>query len=143
MDGKVDVIRMLDDGHEVKFGNSSVSKDDNLYVVEERLNKPVSLDNLFSVHSSHKDAMQAIRTAILLNEVTPENKHMKVGDKFIFTDEAIANYGEEFKGKTFTVEHVATSKKEHIGYDKSAKGMALYDAEELQFSLYEYEVIRL
>lgn len=65
---------------------------------------------------------------------------MKQGDTFKMTEEALDNYGEEYRDKIFTVSHVATSKEDHPGYDEAADGMKLYDADELKFSLYEYEV---
>lgn len=65
---------------------------------------------------------------------------LKIGEQFILTEDAIENYGEEYEGKKFTVSHVARNTKEHPGYDNSMEGMALYDAKELNFSVYEYEV---
>jgi hypothetical protein len=65
---------------------------------------------------------------------------LKVGQKFTLTNNAIANYGEKYRGKAFTVSHVATNADQHRGYDESMQGMALYDAEELNFSVYEYEI---
>lgn len=65
---------------------------------------------------------------------------LKIGEKFTLTNDAVENYGEEYRDKVFTVSHVATSQEGHRGYDDSMEGMALYDAEELNFSVYEYEV---
>lgn len=65
---------------------------------------------------------------------------LKVGDKITLTDEAIENYGEEYQNKEFTIEHIAFSKNDHIGYDNGLEGMALYDLRELDFSVYEYEI---
>ena len=66
---------------------------------------------------------------------------MKVGQEFTLTDDAIENYGERYRGKKFTVSHVATNEKQHRGYDSGMNGMPLYDAKELNFSVYEYEVV--
>lgn len=65
---------------------------------------------------------------------------LKIGDKFMLTEDAIDNYGEQYRDKIFTVSHVATNTEQHRGYDNSMEGMALYDAEELNFSVYEYEI---
>lgn len=65
---------------------------------------------------------------------------LEVGDKFILTEDAIDNYGEQYRGKEFEVIGVATSSEEHIGYDEVMSGMALYDALGLEFSVYDYEV---
>lgn len=66
---------------------------------------------------------------------------MDIGDTFKLTDNAIDNYGEWYRDREFTVSHVATSQDEHIGYDAAMEGEKLYDAEELNFSVYDYEVI--
>lgn len=65
---------------------------------------------------------------------------MKIGDTFKLTNDALDNYGEEYRDRVFTVSHVAKSKSDHPGYDESANGMALYDAEGFNNSVYEYEV---
>lgn len=65
---------------------------------------------------------------------------LKIGEKFILNEDAIEHYGKEYQGKEFTVSYVATSEDEHKGYDEGMKGMALYDAKELFFSVYEYEI---
>jgi hypothetical protein len=65
---------------------------------------------------------------------------LEVGNKFKLTDDAVEHYGQEYKDKEFTVCHVATSIEEHQGYDEGLQGMALYDAVELNFSVYEYEI---
>lgn len=77
----------------------------------------------------------------------------KVGDKVRLTADALAHYGEQYKGE-HTVTHVSTSympAKEfyakgapqgyHPGYDESA-GCALYDCADLSFSLYDWELAR-
>ena len=81
---------------------------------------------------------------------------MKIGDKFELTEDALENYGAEYKDKVFTVSHVATAympAKEfyakgspngfHPGYDNGVKGQSLYDSEELNFSVYDWEVNKL
>lgn len=78
---------------------------------------------------------------------------LKIGNKVKMTKDALDNYGEEYRDKTFTIEHVSTrympaneffsSGKPsgfHPGYDEAAKGRPLYDLEELEFSLYWWEV---
>lgn len=77
---------------------------------------------------------------------------LRVGDQFRLSPEALENYGEKYEGKTFTVSHVSTAympAKEfyekgkpngfHPGYDTAAGG-ALYDAQGLTFSVYDWEV---
>lgn len=68
------------------------------------------------------------------------------------TEPALENYGEAYRGRRFTVSHVATAYMPaaqffahgkpdgfHPGFDESA-GCALYDLNGLNFSLYEWEV---
>jgi hypothetical protein len=66
---------------------------------------------------------------------------LKIGSKFTLTDNALENYGEKYRDQVFTVSHVATSVKDHPGYDAVAGG-ALYDATELPFSVYDCEINR-
>jgi hypothetical protein len=56
---------------------------------------------------------------------------LKIGDKFKLTADAIENYGEEFKNRWFTVEYIDTFTNE---------GAPLYDAKELNFSVYDWEI---
>ena len=70
---------------------------------------------------------------------------LRLGDKFTLTENAIENYGTQYAGREFPVSHVATNTNQHPGYDEvvNAEGyepMALYDAKELNFSVYEYEI---
>lgn len=65
---------------------------------------------------------------------------LKIGDKFVLSDIALENYGEEYRDVEFTVCYVATNEEEHEGYDNSVEGMALYEADELNFAVYEYEI---
>jgi hypothetical protein len=78
---------------------------------------------------------------------------LRKGAVIKLSNEAIENYGEEYKGKEFVVEHVATKYMPateffrrnspdgyHPGYDESANGKPLYDLVGLEFSLYYWEV---
>lgn len=65
--------------------------------------------------------------------------NFKIGDKVMMSAEALENYGFKYKGKVFTVSHVARNRAEHPGFDEGA-GFALYDLKELNFSLYEWEI---
>lgn len=65
---------------------------------------------------------------------------LKIGDKFILSDIALENYGEEYRDIEFTVSYVATNIEEHQGYDESMDGIALYEADELNYAVYEYEI---
>jgi len=77
----------------------------------------------------------------------------RAGDKVKMTKAALENYGAEYAGQVFTVGHVATQYMPaaqfyaagqpagfHPGYDESAAPAALYDFEELTFSLYDWEI---
>lgn len=76
----------------------------------------------------------------------------RVGKQLVMTEEALENYGEQYRDVPLTVSHVAygympaeefyrLGKPEgyHPGYDGVGNG-PLYDFEELQFSLYSWEV---
>jgi hypothetical protein len=82
--------------------------------------------------------------------------------EFIMTDEALENYGEQYRGVRLIPTHIATMympakqffaqgkpKGYHPGYDEGMKGSPLYDlkrkdtGEELNFSLYGWELRRL
>lgn len=80
------------------------------------------------------------------------NTHKK-GDKVKMTNEALENYGEKYRDVELTVSHVATRYMPasdfyakgrpdgyHPGFDESVKGQRLYDFEELNFSLYDWEL---
>jgi hypothetical protein len=61
---------------------------------------------------------------------------VKIGDKIkIISDNDTYN---KYRGKTWTVDHIARSKKDHPGYDIDIGGV-LVDAKGLPFSLYAYE----
>ena len=66
----------------------------------------------------------------------------KIGQKVRMTDEALDNYGEEYRDKVFVVTHVSTKYMPasqfyaggrppgyHPGYDEAAAGKPLYDLE--------------
>lgn len=82
--------------------------------------------------------MSRISLKQILNERTIRPSFRK-GDRVVMTETAIENYGEEYRDKHLTIEHVATSEDEHPGFDTGI-GEALYDLKELEFSLYEYEI---
>jgi len=69
----------------------------------------------------------------------------KIGDKVrIAKDNDNENYI-ELKDKNLIMTYVATSIKDHPGYDEGLEGMPLYDlktedGKEIPFSLYEYEL---
>lgn len=82
---------------------------------------------------------------------------LKPNDRFTLTEEAIENYGEQYRDKVFTVTHASNqymSVKEfysrnqpqgyHPGYDEglvaNGKRPGLYYAEGLNFSVYDWEV---
>jgi hypothetical protein len=83
----------------------------------------------------------------------------KVGQKVTMTDDALDNYGEEYRGIVFIVKSKATKympSKEfytkgmpegfHPGYDESVKGIGLYDlvisddGDDFGNSLYDWEL---
>lgn len=68
-------------------------------------------------------------------------KHLQIGQKARMTNNALENYGEEYRGKVFTVCHVARNRAEHPGYDEGVSPDRLYDFNELEFSLYDYEIV--
>ena len=78
---------------------------------------------------------------------------MRIGDKVLMTDDAIENYGEEYRDKEFTICAISwryMPAKEfydknmphgyHPGYDEGVGDSELYDFEELEFSLYDWEI---
>ena len=64
----------------------------------------------------------------------------EIGDKVKMTEDALDNYGEKYRDQALTVEHVAHSEQEHPGYDNSLLGQGLYDFQDIEFSLYDYEL---
>lgn len=67
-------------------------------------------------------------------------KQVRLKGKVKMNDVAIENYGEEYRDKVFTVSKVSRSTKDHPGYDEGLADEVLYDFEELEFSMYDYEV---
>jgi hypothetical protein len=79
-------------------------------------------------------------------------KKLRKGSKFRLTEDAIENYGEEYRDKVFTVlqwfdrcclpdlMHLPANKHGHPGYEDDGSGRILYDAEELNFSVYDWEI---
>jgi hypothetical protein len=63
----------------------------------------------------------------------------KLHDKVRMTEDALKNYGEQYRGRLFEVSHIARNTKEHPGFDDCA-GTALYDFVELPIALYEWEM---
>ncbi len=69
----------------------------------------------------------------------------KIGDYvMVASDNDNENY-DGFRDKTLIITHVATSTKDHPGYDDIMEGMPLYDLKdeegnEIPCSLYEYEL---
>ena len=73
----------------------------------------------------------------------PTKSHVvvaKVGDKVKMTDDAINNYGEEFNKGVLTIVLISKNENDHPGYDKAVFPCWLYDFEECEFSLYDYEI---
>lgn len=68
-----------------------------------------------------------------------------IGDRVMVSKENDNENYNDFRDKVLIVTHVANSIEEHRGYDNSMDGMALYDfetedGEEIDCSLYEYEI---
>jgi len=59
------------------------------------------------------------------------------GDKVKLTSVALENYGDEHRGKVYTI--LQRYSDDHPGFDSSG-GPFIYDIEELNFSLYPYEI---
>ncbi len=77
-----------------------------------------------------------------------------IGEKVKMSDNALENYGQEYKDKEFAITHKANKympaekffamgKPEgyHPGYDEGVKGQFLYDLQGLNFSLYDWELL--
>jgi hypothetical protein len=79
----------------------------------------------------------------------------QIGDKFKLTNDALENYGEQYRDKVFTVrswanhyvpakEYFADPKQHahgHPGYD-DATGDCLYEADGMTFAVYSWEMER-
>ena len=69
-------------------------------------------------------------------------KRFKLGDKVRITSEAAQNECyDRYAYEVLTINHVATSSKDHPGFDDCA-GCALYDCEDCNLSFYDYELAR-
>jgi len=67
-------------------------------------------------------------------------KELAKGDTVYMTvSQAENNYGLRYVGQPLTVSHIATNSDQHPGYDEATGGI-LFDFEELEFSLYEWEI---
>ena len=70
----------------------------------------------------------------------------RAGSRVTMSEDALENYGEEWRGVPLLVESAATSVKQHRGYDEGVYPCALYDlrredtGEDLQFSMYDWEL---
>ena len=76
-------------------------------------------------------------------------KAYRIGDTFKLSNDALDNYGEQYRDKVFTVKGVydhynkspwGSDPTGHPGFDESA-GSALYGSE-LNFDVYEWEMVR-
>lgn len=63
-----------------------------------------------------------------------------IEDKVVMTEDALQNYGEEYRDKVFTIIHAADNKNDHPGYDDGVYPMGLYDLDGLEYSLYDWEL---
>lgn len=79
-------------------------------------------------------------------------KRFRVGSRVVMSDDALDNYGEEYRDRVFRVASVSTKYMPsarffsegkpagyHPGFDEAA-GSALYDFDDLNFSLYDREL---
>ena len=80
----------------------------------------------------------------------------KTGQKVKMSEDALENYGEKYRDLPLTITHSAHSYMPadeffaknrpvdyHPGYDDGVKGQGLYDFDSLEFSLYDWELIRI
>ena len=71
---------------------------------------------------------------------------MQKNQKVVMTNEAIENYGEQWRDVVLVITHVSHSKADHPGYDEGVSPQGLYDLkredndEELNMSLYDWEL---
>lgn len=80
-------------------------------------------------------------------------RRFAVGDSVVMNEDALANYGEQYRGRAFIVESVSTRympSKEFFARGKPSgyhpgfaadSGSALYDLQNLNFSLYDWELV--
>lgn len=100
---------------------------------------PYEMEDVLNDTKWIDDALEQLSDALLEVELS-DDVGLQIGDKVKMNDVAIENYGEEYRDKTFTVSKISRSTEEHPGYDEGLADEALYDFEELEFSLYDYEV---
>ena len=73
---------------------------------------------------------------------------MRKGTKVQMTDDALENYGEQWRDVELVITHVAQSEAEHPGYDMGVYPQRLYDLERtdtgeaLGMSLYDWELVK-
>ena len=122
----------------------SITYDDTIYYRNDKVGGWVSKDGkvltkklINELDMKETKIRQIIREEIskLTERIKPEYKK---GDKVRMTDDTVDNYGSKYRGKVFTITHVATSTDDHPGFDDI--GQALYDLKGLSFSLYDYEL---
>lgn len=65
----------------------------------------------------------------------------KVGDRVKVAGSCDNENYESFKGDTLEITKVSTSVHDHLGFD-SAIGEPLYDFKNINFSLYQYEIVK-
>ena len=71
---------------------------------------------------------------------------MRKNQRVVMTNNAIENYGEQWRDVVLIITHVAHSKDDHPGYDEGAYPQGLYDlkredtGENLGMSLYDWEL---
>lgn len=72
---------------------------------------------------------------------------MRKNQKVVMSENAIENYGEQWRNIVLIITHVARNKNEHPGYDDGVSPQRLYDlkrednGEDLNMSLYDWELV--
>jgi len=72
---------------------------------------------------------------------------MRKNQKVVMSENAIENYGEQWRNIVLIITHVARNKNEHPGYDDGVSPQCLYDlkrednGEDLNMSLYDWELV--
>ena len=69
----------------------------------------------------------------------------KIGDKVRVSEYNDNDNYDEFRDKTLIITSIYTNSNEHMGYDESMEGMALYEftteeGKDVPYALYEYEI---
>ncbi len=69
----------------------------------------------------------------------------KIGDRVKVSDYNDNDNYDDFRDKVLIITDIYTNSSEHMGYDESMEGMALYEfiteeGEEIPCALYEYEI---